>query len=102
MQIADTVVVKPGGAAPENLCGAATKLWDKVSYILNDDQEVGCRCCSLLACLLEQYHVSASVHSSEHLLQCGVVRALIQPFQCLASAAHALRCLVFGGSLDRP
>jgi hypothetical protein len=33
-------VVKPGGAAPENLCGVATKLWDKVSYILNDDQEV--------------------------------------------------------------
>lgn len=44
LQIADTLVVKPGGAAPENLCGVATKLWDKVSYILNDDQEVrgGC------------------------------------------------------------
>ncbi|WIA33317.1 hypothetical protein OEZ86_006455 [Tetradesmus obliquus] len=39
LQIADTLVVKPGGAAPENLCGVATKLWDKVSYILNDDQE---------------------------------------------------------------
>ncbi|KAF6251518.1 global transcription factor [Scenedesmus sp. NREL 46B-D3] len=39
LQVADTLVVKPSGAAPENLCGAATKLWDKVSYILNDDQE---------------------------------------------------------------
>lgn len=39
-QIADTVVVRPNGQTPENMCNAATKAWDKVSYILNDDQEV--------------------------------------------------------------
>eukprot|EP00775_Hariotina_reticulata_P011875 gene11875-12019_t len=39
LQIADTVVVKPGGASAENLCTAATKAWDKVSYTLNDEQE---------------------------------------------------------------
>jgi hypothetical protein len=50
-QIADTLVVKPGGAAAENLCNTATKLWDKVSYILNDDQEVraAAPCCLLLS-----------------------------------------------------
>lgn len=40
LQISDTVVVKPGGAAAENMCLQATKSWDKVSYVI-EDQEVG-------------------------------------------------------------
>lgn len=39
LQVADTVVVKPGGAPPENMCTQAAKSWDKVSYTLNDDDE---------------------------------------------------------------
>jgi hypothetical protein len=38
-QISDTVVVKPGGATAENMCLQATKSWDKVSYVI-EDQEV--------------------------------------------------------------
>lgn len=34
------MVIKPGGAPPENMCSQATKLWDRVSYVI-DEQEVG-------------------------------------------------------------
>lgn len=39
VQIADTVVVKPGSAPAENMCTQASKSWDKVSYTLNDEEE---------------------------------------------------------------
>jgi hypothetical protein len=39
LQISDTVVVKPSGAPVENMCSQATKAWDRVSYII-DEQEV--------------------------------------------------------------
>lgn len=42
LQISDTVVVKPGGAAADNMCSQATKAWDRVSYVI-EDQEVGGR-----------------------------------------------------------
>lgn len=34
------MVIKPGGAPAENMCSQATKLWDRVSYVI-DEQEVG-------------------------------------------------------------
>lgn len=39
VQVADTVVVKPGAEPAENMCTQAAKSWDKVSYILNDDED---------------------------------------------------------------
>jgi hypothetical protein len=39
LQISDTVVVKPGGHPAENMCAQATKSWDRVSYVI-EEQEV--------------------------------------------------------------
>lgn len=39
LQISDTVVVKGSGSVAENMCSQATKAWDRVSYVI-EDQEV--------------------------------------------------------------
>ncbi|KAK2076511.1 hypothetical protein QBZ16_001037 [Prototheca wickerhamii] len=39
MLVADTVVVRPGGVAPELTTLAATKDWEEVAYFFNDDDE---------------------------------------------------------------
>jgi hypothetical protein len=41
VQVADTVVVKPGGEPPEVMTAAAAKEFDKISYTLKGEDEVG-------------------------------------------------------------
>ena len=43
LQISDTVVVKGSGSVAENMCSQATKAWDRVSYVIEDQEVcVGC------------------------------------------------------------
>jgi hypothetical protein len=39
-QVADTVLVQPGGAAPQVLTAQAPKEWDKISYTLDKSEEL--------------------------------------------------------------
>lgn len=47
--LADTVVVQPGGAAPEVVTQGAPKSWKAASYILTDEQ-VGSRASRVRCC----------------------------------------------------
>lgn len=100
-QIADTVVVKPGGAPPENLCGAAAKAWDKVSYTLNDEQEVRADAAARGALLLHaQRPLAAAPARGEPLcamtrLRKPARRALGMPMHA-AALTHSRACLLSG------
>lgn len=49
--LADTVVVQPGGAAPEVVTQGAPKSWKAASYILADEQVCMHRMLSVATCV---------------------------------------------------
>ena len=42
-QVADTVLVVPGGGPAQVLTNQAEKAWDKISYTLDQQESVSCR-----------------------------------------------------------
>jgi hypothetical protein len=93
LQISDTVVVKAGGAPVENMCSQATKAWDRVSYII-DEQEVSpnsSMCVVRHELRMSEHYVACHAHTGptptqgtvhcRHTLSHTLAKGSVQPSQ---------------------